>query len=182
MTERIPVSKRTRFEVFKRDGFVCAYCGAHPPDAVMECDHVIPVVAGGTNDIDNLVTACMACNRGKAGVELSSIPSTVAEKSIELEEREAQVRAYYEIQAQKKDRLEQEMWSVADVFMERFGDDSIQRTRLASIQMFLGKLEFFEVLEAMELGTNRKYSRGAAFSYFCGVCWRKIRRNNGEDI
>lgn len=26
--KRKPVSKRTRFEVFKRDGFTCRYCGA----------------------------------------------------------------------------------------------------------------------------------------------------------
>ena len=25
------LSKKARFEIFKRDGFVCQYCGAHPP-------------------------------------------------------------------------------------------------------------------------------------------------------
>jgi len=178
----MPLSKRMRFEVFKRDGFVCVYCGAHPPEAVMECDHVIPVSAGGTNDIDNLVTACLACNRGKAHVELSSVPQSVADKTAMAEEREAQVRAYYDILAQKKERQDEEMWSVADLFMERFGEDSIHRSRLASIKMFLERLDYFEVLESMEIAVNRKYSKSAVFSYFCGVCWRKIRRNNGEDV
>ena len=34
MAERKPISKKTRFEIFKRDGFSCRYCGAHPPEAV----------------------------------------------------------------------------------------------------------------------------------------------------
>jgi 5-methylcytosine-specific restriction endonuclease McrA len=40
---RKPLSKKLRFEVFKRDGFSCQYCGAHPPDVLLEIDHVIPV-------------------------------------------------------------------------------------------------------------------------------------------
>jgi len=31
MSDRTPISKRVRFEVFKRDGFQCQYCGASPP-------------------------------------------------------------------------------------------------------------------------------------------------------
>lgn len=182
MSERQSISKKLRFDVFKRDGFVCAYCGDHPPSALMEIDHVIPVVEGGANDIDNLVTACFACNRGKGGVPLTAIPPTVVEKAAEALEREAQVRAYYEILQQRKDRKDEELWSIADVFMDRFGDSSIQRSRLASIRMFQDRLDYFEVLEAMEIAVDRKYSKGAAFSYFCGICWRKIKRNAGEDV
>ena len=39
-----------------------------------------------------------------------------------------------------------------------------------------------EVLEAMELATNKMYSKAPAFNYFCGICWRKIKRANGEDV
>lgn len=182
MSGRQALSKKLRFDVFKRDGFVCVYCGAHPPDTLMEIDHVIPVAAGGGNEIDNLVTACVSCNRGKGAGELSSIPKSVSEKADEEREREAQVRAYYEILQAKKDRIDEEIWSIADVFMDRFGDDSILRSRLASIRQFLDRLSYFDVLEAMEIATDRMYSRGKVFSYFCGVCWRKIKRARGEDI
>jgi HNH endonuclease len=47
MTDRIALSKRVRFEVFKRDRFCCQYCGRHPPDIVLEIDHIIPVCDGG---------------------------------------------------------------------------------------------------------------------------------------
>lgn len=181
MSEREPISKRLRFEVFKRDAFVCVYCGAHPPDSLMEVDHVVPVSAGGPTEISNLVTACFECNRGKGAGALSSIPPSVAEQAELAAEREAQVRAYYQILEQRKERKDAELWAIAEVFMERFGDDSILRSRLASIRMFLDRLPYFDVLEAMEIATDRKYSKGPAFQYFCGVCWNKIRRAGGGD-
>lgn len=59
---RKSLSKRTRFEVFKRDGFTCQYCGSKPPDVVLHCDHVVAVANGGTNDLTNLITSCADCN------------------------------------------------------------------------------------------------------------------------
>jgi 5-methylcytosine-specific restriction endonuclease McrA len=53
-----------RGRVFERDGFKCGYCGAA---ADLVCDHVTPLVAGGTNDLDNLITACRSCNASKGG-------------------------------------------------------------------------------------------------------------------
>ncbi|SFM00232.1 HNH endonuclease [Bradyrhizobium sp. NFR13] len=181
--ERIALSKKTRFEVFKRDGFRCVYCGATPSETVLlEADHIHPVAAGGTNDIDNLVTACDACNRGKGARLLTSVPPTLEEKALEVAEREAQIRAYYEILDAKKQRKDDELWSIADIYMERFGDDNILRTRLASIGTFLDRLDYHEVVEAMEIATRKMSSRVPAFNYFCGICWRKIKRANGEDV
>jgi len=181
MADRIGLTKKLRFDVFKRDQFTCQYCGAHPSESVvLEVDHIHPVAAGGSNEIDNLVTACFDCNRGKSDGLLTTIPQSLADKAASVEEREAQLRAYYEILQGKKDRKDEEIWSIADVLMDRFGDDSILRTRLASIRMFLDRLDYFEVLEAMEIATDKKFSKNAAFAYFCGICWRKIKRESGE--
>lgn len=60
------VTKRTRFEVLRRDNHTCRYCGASAPDAVITVDHVTPVALGGTDDPSNLVAACRDCNSGKA--------------------------------------------------------------------------------------------------------------------
>ena len=65
-TKRKSTGKRTRFEVFKRDAFTCQYCGAQPPDVVLVVDHITPVAAGGSSEPINLITACEACNQGKA--------------------------------------------------------------------------------------------------------------------
>jgi hypothetical protein len=58
-----------RDAVFTRDYFACVYCGS---GSDLHCDHVIPVVLGGSHEIVNLVTACAACN-------LSKGPKTLAE-------------------------------------------------------------------------------------------------------
>ena len=62
---RNPISPALRFKVLKRDKYVCQYCGACGPKVEVEVDHKIPVSRGGTDDIDNLITACFKCNRGK---------------------------------------------------------------------------------------------------------------------
>lgn len=67
------VSKRLRFEVFKRDAFTCQYCGAQPPDTTLECDHIDPLARGGKSTLDNLITACESCNRGKSDKPLGQV-------------------------------------------------------------------------------------------------------------
>lgn len=65
MSDRTPIPKRLRFEVLRRDSFTCRYCGRQPPEVVLHLDHIVPVANGGTNDLENLVTACLPCNIGK---------------------------------------------------------------------------------------------------------------------
>ena len=59
------ISRRVRFEIFRRDGHACRYCGRRPPAVTLEVDHRIPRCMGGTDDPENLVAACWDCNRGK---------------------------------------------------------------------------------------------------------------------
>jgi 5-methylcytosine-specific restriction endonuclease McrA len=53
----------TRYNVFKRDGNACVYCGSTKD---LTLDHVIPSSRGGKTSWSNLVTACKVCN-GKKG-------------------------------------------------------------------------------------------------------------------
>jgi hypothetical protein len=64
----MPVSKRLRFEILRRDNHACRYCGAAAPEAKLVVDHVKPVTLGGLDDPTNLVTACQPCNSGKSSV------------------------------------------------------------------------------------------------------------------
>lgn len=179
------ISKKLRFEVFKRDGFCCVYCGAHPSEEVfLEVDHIIAVKNGGTDEMDNLVAACFACNRGKSATPLSQIPQSMKSKAEEVKERESQVRAFNEIMEARKARKDAEAWSVAEIFMARFSEEDIQRTRFASIRTFLGRLNVYEVQEAMEMACDKMpYSKERVFRYFCGICWGKIKsgESNGAD-
>lgn len=66
------LSKAKRFEVFKRDGFTCQYCGQRPPEVVLEVDHIHPRALGGDDDDLNLLTSCADCNRGKGAKVLAN--------------------------------------------------------------------------------------------------------------
>jgi len=70
-SKRTPITKKTRFEVFKRDNFTCQYCGRMAPDVILEVDHINPVANGGDNNILNLITSCYDCNRGKGKRKLT---------------------------------------------------------------------------------------------------------------
>lgn len=52
--------------MFQRDAFTCRYCGKMSDEVQLAVDHIIPVSKGGTNDAENLVTACVPCNQGKS--------------------------------------------------------------------------------------------------------------------
>ncbi len=54
-----------RQKVYGRDNYACRYCGAKVTADTATLDHVIPVVAGGSNKSENLVTACVTCNARK---------------------------------------------------------------------------------------------------------------------
>lgn len=61
----MPISKSLRFEVLRRDGFACHYCGRKPPEVELTIDHITPSALGGKDAPDNLRTACVDCNAGK---------------------------------------------------------------------------------------------------------------------
>jgi 5-methylcytosine-specific restriction endonuclease McrA len=57
--------KLTRFEIYHRDRYTCQYCGQQSRQLTL--DHVIPRYRGGRHTWENVVSACVACNRRKAG-------------------------------------------------------------------------------------------------------------------
>ncbi|MFJ6561989.1 HNH endonuclease [Streptomyces sp. NPDC091412] len=73
------VPARLRFEVLRRDGFRCRYCGVTAADAELTVDHVTPIALGGADALDNLVTACGPCNNGKT----STAPDDVVMAALE---------------------------------------------------------------------------------------------------
>lgn len=60
-----------RFQVLRRDGFRCQYCGTSAAaGAVLHVDHIVPFSAGGDTTESNLRTACRNCNLGKGAGRL----------------------------------------------------------------------------------------------------------------
>lgn len=175
MAKRKSTGKKRRFELFKRDGFACQYCGAHPPAAVLVLDHIIPVAAGGKDDDDNLVTACETCNQGKAARSLSQVPQSLADKAASVAESEEQLRGFHQVMEDRRRRIEEDAWTVADVFIDHFCRQDIPKAHLVSIRHFNEKLGCYAVREAMEIAVSRVRYEAQCFKYFCGICWNLIR-------
>lgn len=176
MANRQAISKKTRFEIFKRDHFTCQYCGQTPPTVVLEVDHITPVAEGGTNDTLNLLAACFDCNRGKGKGCLDSAPETVVQRAEVLKEREDQLRAFKRLLSAKKRRENKEIDQIEEVMLGGTGYHFKDRFR-ESVRLFLGKIPFDTVEQFAWLAATRIDDRERRLKYFCGCCWRVI---NGD--
>lgn len=172
-SQRRPLSTKTRFEVFKRDGFKCQYCGAVPPNVILQVDHIVAVTKGGLNSMDNLVTCCQTCNIGKGNKDLKSSPRTLEERAKETKESESQLRGYYKVMKAQKDRVEKEVWDIAVELFPECKSEGIRKDWFRSIRMFIEKIGYFEVLEAAEIAFSKVDNKNQMFKYFCGICWKK---------
>lgn len=179
------LSKRIRFEVFKRDQFTCQYCGHRPPDVLLQVDHVIAVAKGGSNDPDNLVTSCATCNAGKSDRPLNGLLPVIDEMARleamqEMAERAVTLKQQKEVAVAQQAATEEAMASCLG-WWEQIGGtaDNFQR---GSILKFIRDLSVGELYEAFQIAGahwERKpwLFQGQAWRYFCGVCWQMIRGN-----
>ena len=81
MIKRRTIPPKLKLKVLKRDKYKCKMCGKSPstdPELELEVDHILPVSKGGENELDNLQTLCIYCNRGKGNDD---------NLNIEMEER-----------------------------------------------------------------------------------------------
>lgn len=67
--------------LFRRDHFMCMYCGETRPASGLSRDHILPLSRGGKDKWRNVVSACRFCNNIKAGrtpeeagMELLAVP------------------------------------------------------------------------------------------------------------
>lgn len=177
------ISKSLRFEVFKRDSFTCQYCGRQTPQTILEIDHIIPKSKGGTDDINNLITSCFDCNRGKGAVPLAvlRIADTRKQEIQRLKERQKQIEAYEKFLHEEKVKEEQILQEIND-YWASFCDGQfiLNEDGLSSVRRFLTKLTPTEVKEAISIAANAVEDVEDRFRYFCGVCHNKIAEKAGD--
>ena len=151
-TKRRGISKRIRFEVFKRDGFACQYCGKKAPDVLLTVDHVSPVSKNGAHDILNFVTACEDCNSGKGARELddqSVLSKQMAQLAV-LSERREQLK----LMVRWRDGLKQIEQDKLELIVQRI--DAIQpgwrtnQTGRSRLQVLLVAVPFDLVCAAID--------------------------------
>jgi len=65
--DRVPRStiKFTRANIYLRDRYRCQYCGRRGKPGELNIDHILPRSRGGDSTWENVVVACVPCNRRK---------------------------------------------------------------------------------------------------------------------
>lgn len=175
------VSKRTRFEVFKRDGFRCVYCGATPVQRPLHCDHVVAVANGGGNGASNLVTSCDDCNLGKSAVPLARKKlQAVATKP--QKDHAAQILKFLELQREIEAAQSKVVESLADEWESKIGP--LSQNMYVRIGTLLKTVDIQQLRLALQITAGKFGNPGAVFEssvatkqakYFHGILrnWRE---------
>lgn len=155
--KREGISKKLRFEVFKRDSFTCQYCGAKAPDVILEVDHIKPVAKNGSSDILNLITACKDCNSGKSDRELSD--NSVLEKQrkqlSDLQERKDQIEMMMEWQRELARLDDYAVDQLANFWAELVPPYVLNDNGKRSLEKLLKKFSHEQVIEAMRISVKQ---------------------------
>lgn len=177
------ISKRTRFEILRRDEHTCQYCGAKAPEVTLHIDHVVPVALGGSDKPENLVAACKDCNVGK---------SSIAPGSPLVQKLSAEASAYALGMADKMTRFRADVESLEDYETEfvdlwnawgRGSDDNRTTMPLPhDYRMTLFRWKQMGIpLGVYELAiptamTKRSIADEARFKYFAGIVWNMVNQ------
>lgn len=171
--KRKSLSKKTRFEVFKRDSFTCQYCGRSAPEVVLQVDHIKPVAKGGTNDIMNLVTSCFDCNQGKKDRELSdnSVISKQQAQIAMINEKREQL----EMMVEWRDSLKELDADQIQMFNKQFDDCTgfhASDVGKRSIRKWLKTYSLVQLLEALD----RSFSQYATYGEDGNITYESVQK------
>lgn len=172
------VSKSLRHQVMRRDNYTCRYCGAQAPDVKLTIDHVTPVTLGGSDQPNNLVTACADCNTGKsANPPDAALVADIDQRAVEwsqamqvaIERRSAELAA---------ERGSTEPFNAAWSRWTNAVGEVVPRDAnwRSSILRFLAaglNDQFFEDAINTAMGQDRIPATDK-WKYFCGICWREV--------
>lgn len=158
MNKRRSISKKLRFEVFKRDNFTCQYCGRMAPDVVLEVDHINAVANGGDNNILNLITSCFDCNRGKGKKKLSEKDELKKqqEQLKQLNEKREQLKMMLEwkkelskFEDEQVEELENQYCSLTGNTLTDYGKEKAKK--------WIKEFGLIEVIECMEISVSQYF-------------------------
>ena len=164
------ITKKLRFEVFKRDGFKCRYCGKTPPQVILEIDHVNPKSKGGIDDKKNLVTSCFDCNRGKRNNKIKLLPINLKESVEQLEEMEFQYIAYQKMLDKINKRIVEEVIKISNLYYEHsyiYFDKHLKRRT----KDFIKTIGYDEVRESLELAILKAKTFDKIIPIYYGRCF-----------
>jgi hypothetical protein len=187
------ITKRTRFEILRRDNHTCQYCGEKAPDVVLHIDHVVPVALGGDDKPGNLVAACKDCNAGKASIQPDSplvqgLSAEAAAYALGMTDKLTRFRAEFESLEEYADAFH-ETWDRWVQNGETMPLPADYRSTLFRWQHMGIPTDIFDLAIP---SANAKYNRDrhmkpdAVFTYMAGIVWnmfneREIDHSVTED-
>lgn len=186
--ERKSISKKTRFEVFKRDSFTCQYCGRMAPDVILEIDHINPVSNGGDNDILNLITSCFDCNRGKGkrkikqNDEIKKQQEMLKELNIKREQLEMLLKWKKELES-----IDNEMVCEIEKILKVTGSNFTEYGKQHCAKL-IKRYGFDEVYESAKISLAQYYvendpnSITKTFNYISRICAVREKQKNNPKL
>lgn len=164
------VTKRTRYEVLRRDNHACRYCGAAAPDVKLTVDHVTPTALGGADAPSNLVAACANCNAGKASTNPdAALVADVRDDALRFAELTRQAYSVLVERAGERDDYIEEFAQAWDYNVPDGWRGSVGRWHSMGVPIEL-------ILDAAERAQDipRRFSGSGRFSYMCGIVWNQV--------
>jgi hypothetical protein len=175
------ITKRTRFEILRRDNHTCQYCGEKAPDVVLHIDHVVPVALGGDDKPGNLVAACKDCNAGKSSIQPDSplvqgLSAEAAAYALGMTDKMTRFRADLESLDDYADEFHEvwDRWTVQGEAIELPVDYRASLFRWMTMGVPVS------IFELAIPPAHRKYNQtphmkqDAIFGYTAGVVWNMV--------
>lgn len=173
------VSKRTRYEVLKRDNHTCRYCRS--TENALTIDHVVPVALGGTDDPTNLVAACKDCNAGKSSTSPDApLVEDVKNDTIrwaaamEMAARRAMKRHEEAVDYVHDWTLSWNKYDIGYQSLPAGWEESIDGFRRAGLT-----IEQLQLALAISM-SKRHVALREKFRYMCGVAWSMVTEMQAE--
>lgn len=174
------VTKRTRFEVLRRDNHTCQYCGAKAPDVTLHIDHVVPVALGGDDNPGNLATACRDCNSGKASISPDSpLVQQLSEKAAayalgmleQMKSLTSDLDALDDYEAEFQDAWGRWNRNEEPIPLPNDYRNSLFRWMVMGVPVSIFELV---VPTAMEASNRNRMPSIKIFAYMAGVIWKML--------
>jgi len=177
MTERKPMSKKLRFEVFKRDNFTCQYCGQMAPNVLLEVDHINPVKERGTNSIMNLVTSCRDCNRGKGAKTLTDnqVITQQQEQLKLISEKRKQLKMMLDWKLELEKFDEEQIDIIGNIIFEDTTKEASEYGRSLILKV-IKKYGIDETIESAKIAKVQYTTTNKMFDYIPKICNSRVKQ------
>lgn len=179
MAERKPISKKLRFEVFKRDSFRCQYCGRSAPDVILEIDHIKPVAEGGKNSLLNLITSCRDCNRGKGKNLLGDNKEVVKQKAVldDLNEKRLQMEMIIQWKTELEELLEKQIGLIERNLLDDPENYVLNKEAKKEVHILINRFGFPLVYDASEIAGLKYNTIRERIQKLGGICCNMKKRD-----